>query len=244
MSDISAPPQDTTLPALIDLEGVWRSYPTRQGDVVHALSNINLRVLAGERLFITGHSGAGKTTLFRLISRLEPPSQGEVRIAGQAMGGIGQTQSASYRRQIGIITQDPVLLKNCNVLDNVAIGLNVDGKAPDTILADAERALSAVGLSSSLYHTNPLALSAGEQQRISLARILARRPRLILADEPTGNLDPELSETVMERLMHMNEQQGTTLIIATHEHAIVERFCAKHYFRHITLSAGKLLQAA
>ncbi len=202
---------------MIEFNQVCKRYPTGQ----IALYNLNLSLQAGEMLFITGHSGAGKSTLLKLIALLERPSKGELRVGGTPLDKLSRSQIPAYRRRIGFIFQDPHLLYDRTIFENVAIPLLISGMGTTEIRRRVHAALDKVGLASKEKHF-PLMLSAGEKQRVGIARAVVNRPTIILADEPTGNLDPELAQDIMYTFAQFNEL-GATVLIASHDHALVER---------------------
>lgn len=168
----------------------------RYGGRFEALSNIDFRVSRGEMVFLTGHSGAGKSSLLRLIMRLERPSRGRVMVAGHDIDKLHPSQLPFYRRQIGVVFQDHQLLFDRSIYHNVALPLEIRGLAPRDIARRVRAALDKVGL---LHREKalPIELSGGEQQRVGIARAVVNKPALLLADEPTGNLDPQLSADIM-----------------------------------------------
>ena len=200
-----------------------------------ALSNINFILKEGEMAFLTGHSGAGKSTLLKLIALLESPSGGEILLAGKNLNRIRKNQIPFIRRNIGLIFQNPQLLFDRSVFANVALPLFISGYRVQDMGKRVRAALDKVGL---LNKENllPEALSCGEQQRVSIARAIVTRPSIILADEPTGNLDPQLSMEIM-RLFEQFNQIGATLLIATHDINIVNRLP----YRTLTLHEGQLI---
>lgn len=202
---------------MIEFKQVSKKYPTGQ----LALYNVNLTLEAGEMVFITGHSGAGKSTLLKLVALLERPSKGEVVINGRSLNKLGRSQIPNYRRRIGFIFQDPHLLYDRSVFDNVALPLRISGMGHAEIRRRVQASLDKVGL---VGHekTFPLMLSAGEKQRVGIARAMVNKPTIILADEPTGNLDPELAQDIMFTFAQFNEL-GATVMIASHDHGLVER---------------------
>jgi cell division transport system ATP-binding protein len=202
---------------MIEFKGVCKRYSTGQ----LALYNVNLKMRAGEMIFITGHSGAGKSTLLKLIALLERPSKGEVLVGGKPLNQLSRSQIPAYRRRIGFIFQDPHLLYDRSVFDNVAIPLLISGMGTAEIKRRVHAALDKVGLIHKEQNF-PLMLSAGERQRVGIARAVVNRPTVILADEPTGNLDPELAQDIMYTFAQFNEL-GATVLIASHDHALVER---------------------
>ncbi|HPE58910.1 MAG TPA: cell division ATP-binding protein FtsE [Thiolinea sp.] len=202
---------------MIEFRGVSKRYGTGQ----LALYNVNLKIQAGEMIFITGHSGAGKSTLLKLIALLERPSKGELLVGSTPLNKLSRHQVPAYRRRIGFIFQDPHLLYDRSVFENVAIPLLISGMGPTEIRRRVNAALDKVGLMHK-EKNYPLMLSAGERQRVGIARAVVNRPTIILADEPTGNLDPALAQDIMYTFAQFNEL-GTTVLIASHDHMLVER---------------------
>ncbi len=202
---------------MISFSHVYKTYT----GPVHALRNIDLEIQKGEFLFLTGHSGAGKTTLFRLISAFDRPSSGIVKVAGYDLGTISAYEVALFRRNIGVVFQDFRLLKGRTILENVVLPLQVKREKPSYIARRADEILDNVGL---IYKKKsyPEQLSGGEQQRVAIARALIHQPGVLIADEPTGNLDPQMSEEIMDLLDRVNAQ-GTTVFVATHDHDLVKR---------------------
>jgi cell division transport system ATP-binding protein len=215
---------------MIHLENVTKRYPGGQ----EALSGLDLKVEKGEMVFITGHSGAGKSTLLRLIALIERPTGGQVIVDGQNTSRVLRRKIPMYRRQIGMVFQDHKLLYDRSVADNVALPLIIAGSAPREAGRRVRASLEQVGLLHKEKH-NPVTLSAGEQQRVGIARAIASRPKLLIADEPTGNLDPDLSLEVMRVFRRFNEF-GVTLLIASHDIALIERLGC----RRIELENGRL----
>jgi len=202
---------------MIEFKQVSKKYPTGQ----LALYNVNLTMEAGEMVFITGHSGAGKSTLLKLVALLERPNKGDVLVAGRSLSKLGKSQVPAYRRRIGFIFQDPHLLYDRSVFDNIALPLRITGLSQSEINRRVHAALDKVGLTGK-DKTFPLMLSAGEKQRVGIARAMVNKPTIILADEPTGNLDPELAQDIMFTFSQFNEL-GATVMIASHDHTLVER---------------------
>ncbi len=202
---------------MIEFKQVSKKYPTGQ----LALYNVNLTLEAGEMVFITGHSGAGKSTLLKLVAMLERPSKGEVLIGNRPLSKLSQSQIPNYRRRIGFIFQDPHLLYDRSVFDNIALPLRISGMGQAETRRRVQAAVDKVGLVGK-EKTFPLMLSAGEKQRVGIARAMVNKPTIILADEPTGNLDPELSQDIMYTFAQFNEL-GATVMIASHDHGLVER---------------------
>ena len=202
---------------MIRIEDVTKRYPGGQ----EALSGLNLTVNKGEMLFITGHSGAGKSTLLRLIALIERPSSGQVIVDGQNTRRVKRRKIPAYRRQIGMVFQDHKLLYDRPVADNVALPLVIAGVNHRDAGRRVRAALDQVGLLHK-ERRNPETLSAGEQQRVGIARAIVTRPKLLIADEPTGNLDPDLSLEVMRIFRRFNEV-GVTLLIASHDISLIDR---------------------
>lgn len=202
---------------MIEFKQVSKKYPTGQ----LALYNVDLTLEAGEMVFITGHSGAGKSTLLKLVALLERPSRGEIFVGGHSLAKMTKVQIPNYRRRIGFIFQDPHLLYDRSVFDNIALPLMISGMSHQDIRRRVQAALDKVGLSGK-EKIFPLMLSAGEKQRVGIARAMVNKPTIILADEPTGNLDPELAQDIMFTFAQFNEL-GATVMIASHDHTLVER---------------------
>lgn len=217
---------------MIHLENVTKRFPGGQ----EALSGLDLTVDKGEMVFVTGHSGAGKSTLLRLIALIERPSSGQVIVDGQNLRGVRRRKIPMYRRQIGMVFQDHKLLYDRSVADNVALPLIIAGASPREAARRVRASLEQVGLLHK-EKRNPETLSAGEQQRVGIARAIASRPKLLLADEPTGNLDPDLSLEVMRVFRRFNEF-GVTVLIASHDIALIDRLGC----RRIELENGRLKQ--
>ncbi len=202
---------------MIQFNHVNKRYPER-GD---ALKDLSFELGAGEMAFLTGHSGAGKSTLLKLIGLIERPTRGQIRVEGRSLGEMPRRRIPFHRRRIGMIFQDHRLLNDRSVFDNVALPLVVSGLAPREIGRRVRAALDQVGLLQ-LERAQPIALSSGEQQRVGIARAVVARPPIILADEPTGNLDPELSAEIYALFERFHEV-GVTLLIATHDQEQISR---------------------
>ena len=200
-----------------------------------ALKQLNLSVEKGEMCFLTGHSGAGKSTLLKLIMRMEKASQGQVFINGQNLSRMNSSQVPYLRRNIGVVFQNHQLLFDRSVFDNVALPLMIEGADPADIGRRVRAALDKVGLLKK-EKLNPIMLSGGEQQRVGIARAVVNKPPLLLADEPTGNLDPQLSAEIMHLFEQFNEV-GVTVMIASHDLSLIARM--RH--RVLTLSDGQLI---
>ncbi|MGI9272451.1 MAG: cell division ATP-binding protein FtsE [Woeseiaceae bacterium] len=217
---------------MINLEEVTKRFPGGQ----EALSGLSLSVDKGEMVFVTGHSGAGKSTLLRLIALIERPTSGQVIVDGQNTRRVKRRKIPAYRRQIGMVFQDHKLLYDRPVFDNVALPLVIAGMGYREAGRRVRPALEQVGLLHK-EKQSPATLSAGEQQRVGIARAIVSRPKLLIADEPTGNLDPDLSLEVMRIFRRFNEV-GVTLLIASHDIALIDKLGC----RRIELDAGKLAQ--
>src|ERR1700722_7293595 len=187
-----------------------------------ALINVNCEIAKGEMVFLTGHSGAGKTTLLKLIMRMEQPTRGQVFLNNKNLEKLSSRHVPYLRRRIGVIFQNSLLLPDRTVLENVALPLQVSGYPYVEIQRRVRAALEKVGLSGKekLY---PLSLSSGEQHRVSIARAVVNKPEILLADEPTGNLDPGLSLDIM-KLFEAFHQVGVTVLIATHDLSMIAMF--------------------
>lgn len=201
---------------MIEFKTVSKQYPTGQ----LALYNVNVILQQGEMAFLTGHSGAGKSTLLKLIALLDTPSDGEVIVAGQNTQKIKQRKIPAFRRNIGMIFQDHHLLADRTVFDNIALPLKIEGMRPQDIKRRVNAALDKVNLLSK-EKQYPQMLSAGEKQRIGIARAVVNKPAIILADEPTGNLDPDLATDIMHTFKQFNDY-GSTVLIASHDHALIK----------------------
>ena len=215
---------------MIQLDSVTKRFPGGQ----EALSGLSLNVEKGEMVFVTGHSGAGKSTLLRLIALIERPTSGQVIVDGQNTQRVKRRKIPAYRRQIGMVFQDHKLLYDRSVADNVALPLIIAGANKREAGRRVRASLEQVGLLHK-EKRNPETLSAGEQQRVGIARAIASRPKLLIADEPTGNLDPDLSLEVMRVFRRFNEF-GVTLLIASHDIALIDRLGC----RRIELADGRL----
>ena len=215
---------------MIQLENVSKRYPGGQ----EALSGLDLVVEKGEMVFVTGHSGAGKSTLLRLIALIERPTSGQVIVDNRNTRRVKRRKIPAYRRQIGMVFQDHKLLYDRPVADNVALPLIIAGVRHRDALRRVRAALDQVGLLHK-EKQSPETLSAGEQQRVGIARAIVTRPKLLIADEPTGNLDPDLSLEVMRIFRRFNEV-GVTLLIASHDIALIDRLGC----RRIALEEGRL----
>jgi cell division transport system ATP-binding protein len=186
-----------------------------------ALSDVTLHIGKGEFCFLTGPSGAGKTTFLKLVFREELPSQGQILVGGRNITAIPDRQIPELRRAIGVVFQDFKLLKRKTILENVAFVLRILSVPSKEQKRRAFAALKAVGLHHKM-HAYPLQLSGGEQQRVAIARALINEPMLLLADEPTGNLDPDLAHEIMALFKEVNAR-GTTVLVATHDRDMIQR---------------------
>ncbi|SFM47370.1 cell division ATP-binding protein FtsE [Marinobacter pelagius] len=209
---------------------------TKRYDSDHtALAQVNFSLNRGELAFLTGHSGAGKSTLLKLIMVMERPSAGEVVVGGQLLNRLPRRQIPYIRRHIGVVFQNHQLLFDRTVFDNVAMPLEVMGASPRDIGRRVRAALDKVGLLNK-EKMNPMQLSGGEQQRVGIARAVVNKPPVLLADEPTGNLDPELSADIMNLFTRFS-QVGVTVLIATHDIGLVNEMDR----RTLTLDHGRLI---
>ena len=217
---------------MIDFVNVTRAYPNG----VHAIDDITLHVDSGEFVFIVGHSGAGKSTIIKHLLREETPTSGLVEVNGENLGRMKRRRIPYYRRTIGVVFQDFRLIPNMTVYENVAFALRVTNVSARYIRKRVPYILDLLGLVTKA-RSYPEQLSGGEQQRVALARALVNNPSIIIADEPTGNIDPELSFEVVSLLVEINKL-GSTVLMVTHEHDLVAGFKDK---RVITLHKGKIL---
>ncbi len=196
---------------MITADAVSKRYPEGR----EALRNVSFEITAGEMVFLTGHSGAGKSTLFRLLAAIERPTSGSIIINGQNLAALRRDAIPYLRRKLGLIFQDHKLLFDRSVLDNVLLPLAIVGQPAREALRRAQAALAKVGLAK-CDKTMPIALSGGEQQRLAIARAVVNRPAIILADEPTANLDVASAADIFE-IFHAFQQVGVTVLIATHD---------------------------
>lgn len=200
-----------------------------------ALHNINLKVEKGEFVFIVGSSGAGKSTFLKLITCEERPNEGQVLIDGQDISHIRKGKIPYVRRKMGLVFQDFRLIDHMTVYDNVAFAMRVVGASPKAIKKRVPYILGLVGLQHKAKHY-PTEMSGGERQRVGLARALVNNPSMIIADEPTGNIDPALSYEIVDLLSAINER-GTTVLMVTHEHSLVKHF----HKRIIQIHSGEIV---
>ena len=201
-----------------------------------ALNDVSLRINDGEFVFIVGSSGAGKSTLIKLMLREETANSGIVKVNGRNLGKMPKYKIPKFRRSIGVVFQDFRLIPNMSAYDNVAFALRVTNVSSKEIKRKVPYMLSLVGLASKAK-CKPNELSGGEQQRVALARALVNSPSLIIADEPTGNIDPELSYEIVDLLNEINKL-GVTIVMVTHEHDLVEQFNR----RVITIEKGEIIK--
>ncbi|NBW41028.1 ATP-binding cassette domain-containing protein [bacterium] len=216
---------------MIELRQVAKVYPPQQT----ALNGVSLTIQPGEFTCIAGASGAGKSTLLRILFGAEVPTGGNARVVGRDMAHLPHQQLPSFRRDVGFVFQDYKLLPTRTVLENVTFPLEVQGYSEQVRSSMGLRMLETVGLVGEA-HRLPESLSGGEQQRVAVLRALIHRPHLILADEPTGNLDPGMTATVF-RLLEEANRQGITIVVASHDLALIEQMG----FRTIVLDRGKVV---
>ena len=218
---------------MIRFDSVTKTYP---GQARPALNDIGVEILRGEFVFLVGASGSGKSSFLRLILKEEKPSTGKIHVLGQDLGSISSRKVPYFRRDLGVVFQDFRLLPNKNVYENVAFTLRVIGKSRGFIQTAVPETLKLVGLDGKGKRM-PHELSGGEQQRVAIARAIVNKPQILLADEPTGNLDPVTSAGIMTLLERINAG-GTTVVMATHEAGIVDQMQR----RVIELSAGDIVR--
>ena len=216
---------------MIKLEHVSKSYSAG----IPALNDVSLNIEEGEFVFIVGDSGSGKSTLIKLLLKELEPTEGTITINGQKLNKIRRRQIPKFRRKIGVVFQDFRLLKDRNIYDNVAFAQKVIGESTRSIKKKVPLMLSMVGLAAK-YRSYPKQLSGGEQQRVAIARALINKPKILLADEPTGNLDPKNSLDIMNLLEDINKR-GTTVVVVTHNKDIVNEMKK----RVITLKKGVII---
>ena len=218
---------------MIRFDSVTKIYPSQARG---ALDNVSLEIEKGEFVFLVGASGSGKSTFLRLVLREEKTSSGTVYVAGKDVGTLSNWKVPQLRRQIGTVFQDFRLLPNKTVFENVAFGLEVTGRPQHVVMKVVPEVLELVGLAGK-EDRYPHELSGGEQQRVAIARAFANRPMILIADEPTGNLDPHTSVGIMKLLDRIN-RTGTTVVMATHDAAIVDQMRK----RVIELDRGALIR--
>lgn len=216
---------------MIRLKGIGKRYPSGH----EALAGVSFELENGEMAFLTGHSGAGKSTLLKLVALLERPSRGQLFVGGRNLTKLPRWRVPYHRRRIGVVFQDHKLLTDRTVFDNVALPLIAAGFPQREVGRRVRAALDQVELLAR-ERALPLELSAGERQRVGIARAVVGRPPLLIADEPTGNLDPELSLDIM-RLFERFNAVGVTVLVASHDHALI----AQLGHRVLSLAAGRLV---
>jgi len=216
---------------VIQFSSVTKRYPGGH----EALRGVTLEIAAGEMIAVTGHSGAGKSTLLKLAAGIERASTGTVVVNGQNLGALGETALAILRRRVGFIFQDHKLLYDRSCHDNVALPLRIAGVAREEVGKRVRAALDKVGLLDR-ERAMPVALSGGEQQRLCIARAIVNRPSVLIADEPTGNLDAEYARAIVDLFVSFN-QVGVTVLLSTHDEASIERLGC----RRVPLQAGAVV---
>ena len=220
---------------LINLKNVSKKY----SNGVNAIYDINLTVKKGEFVFIIGGSGSGKSTLIKLLYREEKPTQGAINIAGVNVAKLWNSRVYKLRRRLGIVFQDYRLLPKLTAYENVAFALEAIGSPRSEIRVKTLKALELVGLKNKIRFY-PDQLSGGEQQRVAIARAIVNNPKILLCDEPTGNLDPNMSAEIIAVLDEINKQTGTTIIVATHDKDIVNKLKK----RVIAIKEGRIVSDA
>ena len=215
---------------MIQIENVVKRFPSGQ----EGLRGLTLSVERGEMVFVTGHSGAGKSTLLKLIALIERPTSGQVIVDGKNTRAVSRRKIPAYRRELGMVFQDHKLLYDRSVFENVALPLTISGIGHKEAGRKVRAALDQVSLLEK-EKQNPATLSSGEQQRVGIARAIVTRPKLVIADEPTGNLDPDLSIEVMRIFRRFNEV-GVTLLIASHDITLIDQLGC----RRVPLENGRV----
>ncbi|MBO5357945.1 MAG: cell division ATP-binding protein FtsE [Clostridia bacterium] len=223
--------QFTAVKPIIEFRGVSKTYQTG----THALEDVNIKINNGEFVFVVGSSGAGKSTFMKLIMREEKANTGKIVVNGFDLTSMRRKDVPMLRRTMGIVFQDFRLIPNMTVFDNVAFAMHVVGADGRDIRKEVSKALAKVGLGHKA-RALPNQLSGGEQQRVGLARALVNSPDLIIADEPTGNVDPNMSYEIVSLLTEINKR-GTTILMVTHDHNLVRDF----HHRVIMLDSGKII---
>lgn len=217
---------------MIDLQHVYKTYKTG----TQALLDVTLHVDPGEFIYVIGPTGSGKSTLIKLLDGEEKPTKGNVIVDGINVGKLRRGKIPKYRRRVGVVYQDFKLLPKKTVFENVAFALEVLYMSPKKIRQRVRHILDVVELSDKA-NSYPHQISGGQQQRVAIARAIANSPKVLIADEPTGNLDPEKSKDIIELLLRINEEEKTTIIVVTHDEHIVNRFKK----RTVALSDGHVL---
>ena len=218
---------------MIRFDRVAKRYPSGR----EAIADLSLEVAAGEMVFLTGHSGAGKSTALKLIGLIERPSRGQILVDGRSIAGIARRGIPAYRRNIGMVFQDHKLLHDRPIWDNVALPLVICGTPRREVDKRVRAALDQVGLLGR-EKSVPIELSTGEQQRVGIARAIVGKPPIVIADEPTGNLDPDLALEIMRLFKRFNDV-GVTVVVASHDLHLIEQIGV----RRIALVAGRLADA-
>jgi cell division transport system ATP-binding protein len=219
---------------VIRFQGVAKRYPSGR----EALADLTVEIAPGEMVFLTGHSGAGKSTALKLVALIERPTRGQILVGGQNLAGIGRGGIPAYRRRIGMVFQDHKLLHDRPVWDNVALPLVIQATPRRELDKRVRAALDQVGLLGR-ERSFPIELSTGEQQRVGIARAVVGKPPILIADEPTGNLDPDLALEVMRLFRRFNEV-GVTVLIASHDLHLIEQLGV----RRVALAGGRLAKVA
>jgi lipoprotein-releasing system ATP-binding protein len=218
-------------------DNIVKEYPT-PGEPLRVLNGVSFTLARGDNLAILGPSGSGKSTLLSILGTLEPPTSGSIRLAGEDPFALDEAALAAFRsRRVGFVFQDHHLLPQCNVLENVLIPFLADGAATENDQQRATQLLSRVGLAARLTH-RPAELSGGERQRVAIARSLVREPLLLLADEPTGNLDRTTAASITDLLLELQAERNAILIVVTHSTAL-----ASVLKNRMELDAGRLVPA-
>jgi lipoprotein-releasing system ATP-binding protein len=229
---------DTSPPVDLVVDGIVKEYPT-PAEPLRVLAGISFSLARGENLAIVGPSGSGKSTLLSILGTLEPPTAGSIQLGGQDPFALDDAGLAEFRsRRVGFVFQEHHLLPQCTVLENVLVPFLADGSAGAEDRSQAEELLGRVGLAARLGH-RPAELSGGERQRVAIARALVRGPTLLLADEPTGNLDRTTAQSISELLLELQMERSTILIVVTHSSALAESL-----ERRMELDAGRLVPIA
>jgi cell division transport system ATP-binding protein len=218
---------------MIKFDHVWKRYPNGR----EAISDLTLEIERGEMVFLTGHSGAGKSTLLKLISLIERPSRGTLVVNGQNTGTMPRAKIPAFRRNIGIVFQDHKLLMDRPVYDNVALPLVISGVPEKEISKRVRASLDQVGLLGR-ERNRPIELSTGEQQRVGIARAVISKPPILIADEPTGNLDPDLAIEIMNLFKRFNDV-GVTVMVASHDVHLIDRYGV----RRVIIESGRVAGA-
>ena len=219
---------------MIKFERVSKRYPSGK----NALTDINFEMEKGEFAFLTGHSGAGKSTLMKLIMLMERPSRGKIWVNGHQLTRMPSMMVPYHRRNVGVVFQNHQLLFDRSVFENIALPLQIAGYTPAEAARRVRAALDSVGLYG-MEKLNPIELSGGEQQRVGIARAVVNKPAILLADEPTGNLDPDLAADIMNLFVRF-QQAGVTVLVATHDISLVESMKK----RRLILHQGEMIEYA